>query len=239
MYDGTKYDYHGQCDLVMARSPEFGDGLGLHVHARTEIVNGWSLISNAALNIGQDTFELANDNKYYLNGKEIMELPILLVGKYEVTKSIRILGETHEQLVINVKIDDSQNIEFTNFLGMVSVQVNAALSGTVGMLGMQSKIGMIGRDGETVITDANQMGSEWQVTDQEPQLFREVHTPQYPEACILPSVESRRLQQFSDEQHKAAAEACSGVDSKSFEFCVHDVLLTGNLNLAYAYGYAF
>jgi von Willebrand factor type D domain len=51
-FDGTKYDFHGQCDLVMARSKEFGDNLGLDLHIRTEIVTGWSRISDSAIRIG-------------------------------------------------------------------------------------------------------------------------------------------------------------------------------------------
>ena len=30
----TRYDFHGQCDLVMVDAPDFNDGEGLLVHIR-------------------------------------------------------------------------------------------------------------------------------------------------------------------------------------------------------------
>lgn len=83
---GILYSYHGECDLVMAHSPSYGSGIELEMHARTAIVSDWSLISNLAVRLGDDIFELANDGNHYLNGESNVELPIMLAGKYQVKK---------------------------------------------------------------------------------------------------------------------------------------------------------
>jgi hypothetical protein len=36
-WQGQHYDYHGECDLVLLHSSEFGSGLGLDVHIRTKL----------------------------------------------------------------------------------------------------------------------------------------------------------------------------------------------------------
>jgi hypothetical protein len=224
----------------MARSAEFGSGLGLDLHARTEIVSGWSLISNAALRIGDDVFELANDGSYYINGKSNVELPYNMAGSHTITKDVKSFNgandATLEQVVVTVDLHNDQNIVITLFKSMISVQVNAALIGTEGMLGMQVQSGMIGRDRETILTDANEMGAQWQVTSVEPMLFTNVRAPQYPETCILPVVNSRRLN-HSEESRRQAKTACSNVDDAVRQFCLDDVLLTGDFDLAN--GYAF
>jgi von Willebrand factor type D domain len=236
-YDGTKYSFHGQCDLVMARSPGFGSGLGLNIHARTEIVSGWSLISNAAVQIGNDVLEIANDGSHYINGVKDASLSLLLAGKYSISKGRDILnGENMEIFTIN--LGNEEFIRVSNYKMMISVRVDAALIDTEGMLGIHGKVGMIGRDRKTVIDDANEMGSQWQVRDDEPRLFYELRAPQYPAQCVLPKTPSRQLRLAPAEVAKAE-EACKNIDEEMHEFCVHDVLLTGDTGVAHGYGFAF
>lgn len=52
------YEYHGQCDLVMLKDPDFANGLGLHVHVRTKIVRYWFYIKTVAIRIGDDVLEV-------------------------------------------------------------------------------------------------------------------------------------------------------------------------------------
>ena len=86
-FDGTKYSYHGECDLILVRSEEVGDsGLGLDLHIRTKMVAGWSLISNAALKIGVDVVEIVNDGSFYLNGKTISNFPHVIASNALVKK---------------------------------------------------------------------------------------------------------------------------------------------------------
>ena len=221
----------------MARSSSFGSGIGLELHARTEIVAGWSLISNAALRIGKDIVELANDGSIYFNGKAMKDAAITMAGKFKVSKAVETLGDisTNEQIILTVDLGNDQNIRIALFKKMISVQVNASLLDTEGMLGHQGTSGMIGRE-RTLLTDANEMGAQWQVTDVEPMLFHEIRAPQYPERCILPSVDSRRLA-HSEENQKMAATACAGVGEAMREFCLADVLLTGDADLAHGYSF--
>jgi hypothetical protein len=65
-----------------------------------------------------------------------------------------------------------------------------------------------------------------------------VREPQYPERCILPAVKSRLLR-VSDAVLEAAEEACASVDKDVLDFCVEDVLRTGDVAIAQGYGMAF
>ena len=224
----------------MARSESFGSGLGLDLHVRTAMVNDWSLISNAALRIGNDVFELANDGTYYLNGVPNSKLPLTMEGNYSVaTKVVDLQGipETH----YSVSLRKGEDIFISLFKGMISVRVEAVLDNTEGMLGTQDMPGMIGRDHGTVLTDPNEMGAQWQVTDTEPMLFHEARAPQYPTCCTLPKtdVKSRRLKGFSSERMKLIEDWCSKVDADLRQFCIDDIILTGDFDLANHYAYSF
>lgn len=247
-YDGTQYSFHGQCDLVMARSESFENGLGLDVHARTEMIDNWSLISSAAVRIGDDVLEVGNDNTHILNGNTDVELPAIMAGRYTVTKKEEIIesttdnGEKTELHLSEYSIDlgRGESITISNYKKMLSVRVNAFLSDSEGMLGNQRKVGMVGRDRETVITDPNAMGLEWQVRDNERKMFSNSRAPQFPEQCILPEVKSRRLRQTPQELQRAE-EACANVNTSMRQFCVADVLQTGDVAMAgtYSSGFAF
>jgi hypothetical protein len=230
----------------MTRSADFGPGLGLDVHARTSIVDTWSLISNAAVRIGDDIFEVVNDGTHYLNGKQNVDFPLMMAGKYIVTKSVDVfksVGENGDETASDqehytIELGNSQKITISNYRSMISVQVNAFFSDAEGMLGIHGKEGLIGRDRETVLENPNDMGAHWQINDQERMLFKEARAPQYPKTCILPSVTSRRLRQ-SPERRRLAEVACSGVTGAMFDFCIEDVSLTGDVLLANAYGLAW
>jgi von Willebrand factor type D domain len=239
-FDGTKYSYHGQCDLVMARQSSFSSGLGLDLHIRTKIVTDWSLISNAALRIGDDTFELANDGSYYFNGAKNVAMPIHLAGLYEVSSNVETIDALTNQRHYTISLGPNEKITMTLFKDMVGVTVDAYFFESEGLLGIHGKTGMVGRDHETVFQESNDMGSEWQVRDDEPMLFHNIDLPQYPQQCILPvqSTTSRRLQEAN---RNLAAGACSSVSSEMFDFCVQDVIRTGDVQMAQNYitGYGF
>eukprot|EP00980_Cylindrotheca_fusiformis_P000502 scaffold120_cov59-Cylindrotheca_fusiformis.AAC.18 len=55
------FEYHGQCDLLLATDPNFADGLGLDVQIRTKLVRFWSYIQTSAIRIGDDIFEFQGD----------------------------------------------------------------------------------------------------------------------------------------------------------------------------------
>lgn len=250
-YDGTMYSFHGQCDLVMARSSSFGLGLGLDVHARTEMIDNWSLISNAAVRIGHDIFEVTNDGTAYWNGvKDGITFPIMMAGgQYAVTNEHEIIEVTHEdgsrvnntRSYFVIALGEEESIWITAYKQMISIEVNGFFEDTEGMLGVHTKAGMVGRDRETVYTNPNDMGLQWQVRDEERMLFHQEKLPQYPEECILPAVISRRRRlRQTPQQLKMATTVCADIVSNDMRnFCIDDVITTGDTDIAKIYSLGF
>ena len=104
-----------------------------------------------------------------------------------------------------------------------------------GLMGNYQTSKMLGRDGKTVIQDSDMFGSEWQVQENEAELFRTLREPQHPHAaCNMPDTikNSRHLRQESDALFVTAAEqACASKSMPDFEFCVHDVLATKDIDM--------
>jgi hypothetical protein len=224
----------------MARSGKIDNSTSIDIHARTTMVNNWSLISNTAIKVGDDVFEIVNDDSTYFNGIKNVEFPLTLDGKYIVSKREENIDNKNDKdaaaesmSVYTIELDNGE-VKVSNYRNMLTVDVNAALADTEGMLGRQTIPGMVGRDGQTVLTDANEMGAHWQVRDYEPQLFHEVRAPQYPTTCVLPAVTSRRLRR-SDNEVKRAEAACADAPASRRSFCVEDLLLSGDVKIAHAY----
>jgi von Willebrand factor type D domain len=248
-YDGTAYTYHGQCDLVMATSKDIdGTGLSLDVHARTTIKADWSYVSNAAVKIGNDILEITTDSNvtHYFNGEPNVDFPLNMGNKYTVRKQ-RIEafpGEYRTDYMIDLKQRNDAARERGDFLhirsfkGMLTIDIDAHLTDSMGMLGVSGELGMVKRDLKTSIDNSNtaQMGLEWQVRDTEDKLFNDMsRSPQYPEQCYLPKITSRRLRAQSSANLLMANNACAGVDTTMNEFCIQDVLLTGDVQVAHMY----
>jgi hypothetical protein len=241
----------------MARSVSFDNGLGLELHARTEIVRDWSLIKSAALKIGNDTLELTNDGTIYFNKeKNEVKSKLSLAGKHPVFKNEMYIDVQKEdanvavperKTILVIQLDPKHNkriqIQMQLFMGIVSVQVKAYLDDTEGMLGVHNKKGLVGRDRETLAIDADEMGFHWQVQDTEPKLFRDIQAPQFPQLCMMPSMieqkdRHRRLKQATSKSKRAAEVACSGIETVTIRsFCINDVLLTGDTSVANSYGF--
>ena len=229
----------------MAHS-RLNDNNEFDLHARTKIIDDWSLISNAALRIGDDIFEVDNDNSHYFNGVKNVEFPIMLAGKYQVTSVEQNIVTKHEegvditmkQIVYTIDLVNQGSISITNFNTMLSIKVDSYLHDTYGMLGHRTKDGLIGRDGETNVINENEMGAQWQVRDDEPMLFHDVDgVPQYPETCILPRTNSRtsRRLRTSDVDFENAKKACENAIESMKDFCIEDVIRTGSLSTAHVY----
>jgi hypothetical protein len=246
------YSFHGQCDLVLGRSTDFGSGLGIDVHARTEIIDSWSLISNLAVRLGDDIFEVANDGSHYFNALQKVQLPLMIAGKYEVSRSSEAVdgindeGEKAQSMtdVYRIDLTNGEYIKIQNYRKMISVRIEAILANTGGMLGVHGRSGMIGRDGVTHVKDENEMGFQWQVQDNEAMIFHEIRAPQYPQSCVMPASKTtgRRQLRVSDDQFEIeAAESCTaaGASPEMHPFCVQDVVRTGDKNMASAYAFGF
>jgi hypothetical protein len=246
MFDGTKYSYHGECDLVFTRGIHSRSEMPIDIHARTTIIDGWSLISSAAIRIGKDILEIVNDGSFFVNGVTNMEIPFMMSERFNVSKGEQIMQEASEndeekhdtEITYKIELDgdDDDYITVTIWKTMIAIRVNSYLTNSEGMLGVHGKEGMVGRDRQTVFDDANLMGAEWQVRDTEAMLFHDTRTPQYPMECTLPKAQtSRRRLRENDHLMSRAKVVCAGVDDEMVAFCIDDVLRTGDEYIAIGY----
>lgn len=244
----------------MARSRTFGNGLGLDLHIRTEIKLNWSFISNVAVRIGSDIFEAsAKDAASYYNGVQmtVSEFPFIMEGKYVVSKtesvqqvSVHKGNETERRdarqntkISYIIQLGNDDLIGITLHKNMLSIRVAVFLNDTEGMLGVHDGTqGMVGRDHLTTLNDPLMMGKEWQVNETESMLFQDPYRkPQHPSGCILPagnkqSKTERRLLRVHESNYYIAKEACATIiDQDMHDFCVDDVIFTGDTDLAQGY----
>jgi len=198
-WTGEKYDYHGECDLVLLDHPTFDNGKGLRVHIRTTRVKYFSFIEKVAVQIGEDILEFDNDvENFLINGKPAetnrKHHKTLLAG-FVVRRDAKALSIRlhHEGLhLMNMpKID-----LHTRKNGFPAVIVDGGRSdvfrGSMGLLGDWESGKKMARDGQTEIElkdslDAAEMAAEWQVRDTEPSLFKESRFPQFPTTCTPPT----------------------------------------------------
>ena len=238
-WGGDKFSYHGACDMVLMSSEEFAEGLGLDVHIRTKHRTWYSFITNAAVRIGDEVLEVTDDpeNPVYLNGQQDVSFPAYLSGfkvtskrdnDKQVTYHIE-LGHGHENLVIRVLKD------------FVTVTIKRGTStdfnGARGLMGSFPMGEKVGRDGHTVIDDADAFGQEWQVLRGEHHLFQNIVTPQHPQRCTPPPKRSTHHRRLGEQvvDREAAEKACEGVSEEDLEFCIFDVMATSDTDMAQAY----
>ena len=215
-WKGDKFDYHGECDLVLVDHPTFANGLGLKVHVRTTRVQYFSFIERVAIQIGNDVLEFANDvANVKLNGEVATvkegKRKIFMADKYEVVR--------YKKTVI-VRLDKANGAKIdliARKIGWPSVRVVAGntdiLDGSRGLLGEYTTGKRLARDGVTEMNgdDATEYALEWQVRDTEPVLFSDARVPQYPATCIPPEkIMGNRL--GLSLAMKEAEKACVAVD---------------------------
>jgi hypothetical protein len=236
---GQHFDFHGECDLVLLHSSEFGSGLGLDVHIRTKLRRDMSYISSATVRIGTDILEVESQGLYYLNGVANAELPSEFSGfAFSHTQP------TDKQHEFAVHLGSRERIKVKTYKDFVSVLIEQGKSknfgDSVGLMGDFGEGRMIARDGKTILDDARIFGQEWQVLDTEPTLFQTLRLPQHPNACTLPTpiqasqLRRRLLESSVDES--AAEKACAHW-GEGKDDCVFDVLTTGDLEMAMAGAY--
>jgi hypothetical protein len=232
---GQRFDFHGECDLVLLHSSAFESGLGLDVHIRTKIRRDMSYISSAALRIGSDVLEVESQGVYYLNGVAGAALPAEFSG-FEFLHT----QPSDKQHVFEVHLGGREGIKVKTYKDFVSVLIeqgeNKHFGDSAGLMGDFQMGHMIARDGKTVIEDANAFGQEWQVLHSEPSLFQAVRLPQHPNVCTMPtpvqaSQLRRRLSESSSVDELAAEKACAHW-GEGKDDCVFDVLTTGDLEMA-------
>jgi len=239
------YEYHGQCDLVLAKDPNFADGLGMDVQIRTKLVRFWSYIKNAAVRIGEDILEVEGSyeeqGRYWINWEYHGELetlggfPVTMIGrdgaakrKYEIDLSSKYPG----QKIVVSTYKEFVRIEFEN-------GTEESFGNTVGLLGDFNTGKTLARDGTTVLNDFVELGNEWQVLPSEDMLFHCISAPQFPQQCVEPEdprgARRRRLDESAiveADAEKACAHLKSELDRKD---CVYDVLATQDLDMVGVY----
>ena len=191
-FTGQKYDYHGECDLVLIDNPSFADGLGMRLHIRTTRVKYWSYIEQIALQIGDDVLEFDNDvDNFLINGAKVGEA----VRGTKTRFGLEEFWLRRDPKALSLRLDNKlkAKIDFiqhkkTHF---PAVSVNAGsnqtiFEGSLGMLGQWGTGKMMGRDGVTEFDDAEAFALEWQVRSDEPMLFSQARFPQHPQKCTPP-----------------------------------------------------
>lgn len=235
---GAKYDYHGECDLVLVDNPAFNGGQGLRVHIRTTRVKYFSFIETVALQIGSDILEFDNDvENFMINGMKAEEnkqhhktmFAGFMVRRDKKAISVRL----SDQLVGGAKIDFH-----TRKNGFPAVILDAAhtdiFKGSLGLLGEWHTGRTLARDGVTEIAvdpeDASAFALEWQVRDTEPMLFSEYRSPQYPNVCIPPK--KMKMKGLGKSLVRQEAEEACAHWKHDKEDCIFDVIATQDVLVA-------
>jgi hypothetical protein len=202
LWNRTRFSYHGECDLVMLDNQDFASGLGLDIHIRTThkayvtIPSFYSFIESAAIRIGTDVLEFNGDN-FWINGVHgsDSDLPTTIAGLPLLAPTLTASGRTKSyQLDLN-NGDKVVLRKVENFLSLDSSGKSSDFGTAVGLFGDYSTSEMLARDGMTILHNADDFGSNWQVRDIDPKLFRTLREPQHPHAaCKVPEItkESRR-----------------------------------------------
>jgi hypothetical protein len=155
MWHGTKFDFHGECDLVFLENLFFRDGLGISIHLRTKLRRQWSYVKTLTVRIGSDTLEVQGgaDETYWINGIPYNGTPSATLSGYAVS-----YAHVHlNQRKFVVHLDDSQKIEITTYKDLVSVNIRGATHADFGKsVGLAGEFGtgrMLARDGVSVLDD--------------------------------------------------------------------------------------
>jgi len=244
------YQYHGQCDLVLTKDPDFADELGLDIHIRTKLVRYWSYIKTAAIRIGNDILEVEGSASngvdkelhYWYNSEyqgeltEFAGFPVTIKSegtksnknRFEIDLSSKYPGQ-------KILIETMKEFVKVDFIG----KSEKAFGNTVGMLGDFKTGKTLARDGATVLDDFTELGQEWQVIPEDGKLFHEVSEPQFPEMCIEPEDPKgdrrRRLDESEISVEEAEATCASLKDELDRKDCVYDILATQDLDMVGAF----
>jgi hypothetical protein len=237
-WSGSKYDYHGACDLVLLNAPSFAFSTGLDIHIRTKHRRSFSYITNVAVRIGTEIFEVTNnkDEEYYLNGVANVVLPAKF-HEHDITRK----KDNDKQQSYHITLDGRESLVVRVYRDFLAVAVmhgeEKDFGDSLGLMGSYYTGDKLSRDGQSIFTDIDAFGQEWQVQSSDPQLFQTMQVPQHPTQCTPPPPQSsqhRRLRE-TDVDMDAARKACAHVAEEDREFCIFDVLATSDVDMAGAY----
>jgi hypothetical protein len=246
-WKGEHFEYHGQCDMVLAKDPAFASGLGIDVQIRTKLVRFWSYIKVASIRIGDDILEVEGnadpedlDTHYWMNLEYQGEINSL--GGFPVTATKPLSYKRKFDIDLGSKYPN-QKIVIATYKEFVSVNfengTEESFGKTVGLLGDFKTGKTLARDGATIVHDFWEYGSEWQVLPVEDMLFHDVSAPQFPKKCIEPEDprgdRRRRLGEMTVTEEQAEAACARLKDAADRKDCVYDILATQDLAMVGAY----
>jgi len=223
------------CDVVLAKSPSFGNGLGLAVHARLKSRFDYSYIEAAAVQIGEDILEVSAYGAYFVDSVSNAGLPMKLGDQYLITKQ----EANQHDITYTIHINDHDRILVKAFKDLVSVRFDGAdedeFKDVVGLMG-DYKTGIhYSRDRAQVINDSDAFGQEWQVqAGVDPELFLTKSESQG-KGCMLPvkGAKDGRRRLGETISVEAATKACEHLGTKgAVSACIYDVIATGDLDTA-------
>jgi hypothetical protein len=245
------FEFHGQCDLILAKDANFANGIGLNVQIRTKLVRFWSYIKSAAILIGDDVLEVQGTNdiepelsSYWINFQYGAEPKS--IGGFPLTiydDKVPVHPKRRFEIDLNSKYP-GQKIIISTFKEFVKVDfVNPStesFGNAVGMLGDFKSGETLSRDQATVIHDFNEYGVEWQVLPADDVLFHDLSHPQFPEPCVLPEdprgQRRRHLGEQSISLEQAEATCANSLsDPLDIKDCVYDIMATQDLEMVGAF----
>eukprot|EP00980_Cylindrotheca_fusiformis_P023515 scaffold10552_cov73-Cylindrotheca_fusiformis.AAC.1 len=248
---GEHFEYHGQCDMILAKDTTFADGLGLDIQIRTKLVRFWSYIKNAAVRIGDDILEiegsadslLTEENNHYWFNFEY-QAKLSTIGGFPIKYHLKdpYIGKRWFEIDLSSKYP-GQKIVISTYKEFVKVDYQGAtaesVGNAVGMLANFHTGDFLARDGVTKLDDYTEYGNEWQVLPLDTMLFHDVAKPQFPEKCIEPEdprgERRRRLDESSITEEQAETACASLADPMDRKNCVYDILATQDIGMVGAY----
>lgn len=235
-WTGERYNFHGACDLVLLKNPDFLGGLGLDIHIRTKLMNTVAYTNSAVLRIGYETFEVqaleSANFAYWINGEKGGELRKGIAGRPIIYRQIN----AHDcDFVLDF---DRHAVVFKKHNKLLRVYIEGATTSTfgnsLGLIGSYGNGSSVARDKETIIEDGDVFGKEWQVLATEPMIFHSIEGPQSPEACTMPPPQTLRRRSFETSvSPEHAVRACeNATEQTEFVFCAFDVQALNDVGLA-------
>jgi len=241
------FEFHGQCDMILAKDSQFANGVGLDVQIRTKMVRYWSYIHTAAIRIGDDILEIQGspDNEdreshYWFNFQ--YQADATSIGGFPLSIKSNGAHKRFFEIDLSSKFP-GQKIILSAFKEFVSVDFKGgsaeSFGNTVGLLGDFNSGKTLARDGAKEIHDFNELGNEWQVLPSDDMLFHDKAEPQFPKRCILPEdpqgERRRRLDESSISIEQAEAACATLKDPQTIKDCVYDILATQDLDMVGAF----
>merc|ERR1712021_141926 len=229
------FEFHGQCDMILAKDPKFANEVGLDVQIRTKMVRFWSYIHTAAIRIGDDILEIQGSvgdedraTHYWFNFQ--YQADTTTVGGFPLTITSNGAHKRYFEIDLDSKFS-GQKIVLSAFKEFVAVDFKDSTTESFG--------NTFARDGVAEINDFNELGNEWQLLPSDDMLFHDKAKPQFPERCIVPEdpqgQRRRRLDESTVSVEKAEAICATLKDPLSIKDCVYDILATQDLDMVGAF----